>query len=291
VKEKFYENNRQSTRRISMKTITKQRLSLLAICCLILISCTPAARAQNGAPSHLPTSDTPSDVLTRGFSVDFSQCTEFAGVGPVDFAKASSLVQPAFTTLPVGSTAAIVVRATSCASAQVNGGVGVPTIISQIGIEIVPPDGTGDINNYTLIYVTDNAQLALAFRLVGLPAIFDPTITYEFTYDSTGKSGELYVEAEGAGLPAYFLTGTETHPSGPGSDFKANWWFDGPAGVIKQASDFPNIAFGTTNVSLHTTRESALGKLIGGNTDVDFHFFPVRGVYAGAHMDVTIGSR
>src|SRR5262249_23182660 len=101
---------------------------------------------------------------TRGFSVEFSQCTEFAGVGPVDFAKASGLVQPAFTTLPVGSTAAIVVRATRCASAQVNGGPGVPTIISQIGIEIVPPDGTGDINNYTLIYVTDNAQLALAFR-------------------------------------------------------------------------------------------------------------------------------
>src|SRR6516165_548663 len=136
----------------------------------------------------------------QGFSVDFSQCTEFAGVGPVDLAKASSLVQPAFTTLPVGSTAAIVVRATRCASAHINanGGPGIPTTISQIGIEIVPPDGTGDINNYTLIYVTDNAQLALAFRLVGLPALFDPTITYEFTYDSTGKSGELYVAAEGA---------------------------------------------------------------------------------------------
>ena len=60
---------------------------------------------------------------SRGFSVDFPQCTEFAGVGPVDFSSASTLVQPAFTTLPAGtgSTAAIVVRATSCASAQVDG--------------------------------------------------------------------------------------------------------------------------------------------------------------------------
>lgn len=228
---------------------------------------------------------------SRGFSVDFSQCTEFAGVGPVDFARASSLVQPAFTTLQTGSTAAIVVRATSCASAQVNGGGGVPTIISQIGIEIVPPDGTGDINNYTLTYVTDNAQLALAFHRVGLPVIFDPTITYEFTYDSTGKSGELYVEAEGAGLPAYFLTGTETDPSGGGSDFKANWWYKGFAGVIKQASDFPNISFGPANVSLHMSRESVLGKLTGGNTDTDFHFFPVRGIYPAAHMEVTTSSR
>jgi hypothetical protein len=274
-----------------MKTIAKKPVRLLSFCCLILLTCAPIAWAQTGAPSRPPTSDPQSDVLTRGFSVDFTQCTEFAGVGPVDLAKASSLVQPAFTTLPVGSTAAIVVRATSCAGAQVNGGPTVPTIISQIGVEIVPPDGTGDINNFTLVYVTDNAQLALAFRLVGLPAIFDPTITYEFTYDSTGKSGELYVEAEGAGLPAYFLTGTETDPTGPGSDFKANWWYTGPAGVIKQASDFPNIAFGTPNVSLHTTRESVLGKLIGGNTDADFHFFPVRGVYAAAHMDVTISSR
>jgi len=209
----------------------------------------------------------------------------------VDFARASSLVQPAFTTLQVGSTAAIVVRATSCASAQVNGGAGVPTIISQIGIEIVAPDGTGDINNYTLIYVTDNAQLALAFRLAGLPAVFDPTITYEFTYDSTGKSGELYVEAEGVGLPAYFLTGTETDPSSGGSDFKANWWYEGFAGVIKQASDFPNIAFGPANVTFHTSRKSVLGMLLGGNTDADFHFLPVRGVYRTAHMDVTISAQ
>src|SRR5215467_6248357 len=100
----------------------------------------------------------------RGFSVDFSQCTEFVGVGPVNFARASSLVQPAFTTQPVGSTAAIVVRATSCAGVSVNGGPSVPTVISQIGIEIVPPDGTGDINNFTLVYVTNNAELALAFR-------------------------------------------------------------------------------------------------------------------------------
>jgi len=29
---------------------------------------------------------------SRGFTVDYSQCTEFVGVGPVDFARASSLV-------------------------------------------------------------------------------------------------------------------------------------------------------------------------------------------------------
>ena len=224
----------------------------------------------------------------RGFTVDFLQCTEFAGVGPVNFAKASALVPAVFSTLPVGTTGGIVVRATSCIGVRVNGGRSIPTNVSQIGVEIVAPDGTRDINNYTLIYVSNNPELVLAFRLAGVPAVFDPSLTYEFTYDSTGKAGELYVEAEGDDLPAYFLSGTEADPTGPGSDFKANWWYAKSGTVVKQASDFPNIAFGTANISLHTDRISALGQLIGGNTDADYHFFPVRGVYPTAHMEVTV---
>jgi hypothetical protein len=61
----------------------------------------------------------------------------------------------------------------------------------------VPVDGTGDINNFTLIYVTNNAEVTEAFHAVGMPVVFDPTISYEFTYDSTLKTGELYVEAAG----------------------------------------------------------------------------------------------
>jgi len=226
----------------------------------------------------------------KGFVVDFTQCTEFAGVGPVDLAKASALVPPVFTTQPAGTTAAIVVRATSCGDVSVNGGRPVPTIISQIGVEIVPPDGTGDINNYTLIYLSNNPELVLAFNRAGVPAALDPDLKYEFTYDSSGTAGELYVEADAFNLPAYFLTGTETDPSGAGSDFKANWWFATPREIVKQASDFPDIAFGTSNISLHTTRTGMLGKLIGGNTDSDFHFLPVRGVYASAHMQVTVAT-
>jgi hypothetical protein len=227
----------------------------------------------------------------RGFTVDFSQCTEFAGVGPVDFATATALAPAPFVALAVGTTGAIVVRATSCSGVKVNGGRATPTNISQIGLEIVPPDGTGDINNYTLIYVTNNPELVLAFKLADVPAILDPALTYQFTYDSTNLAGELYVEAEGLNLPAYFLTGTETDPTAAGSDFKANWWFGSRAGTVKQASDFPDIAFGTANISVHTDKNSALGKLIGGNTDSDFHFLPVRGVYPSATMQVIVSRK
>ena len=235
------------------------------------------------------------DESNRGFSVDFAQCTEAVGVGPVSLAKATSLVPAPFTVLPIvatpASTAAIVVRATSCSSVKVNGGAGVPTNISQIGLEIVAPDNTGDINNYTLIYVSNNPELVTAFLHAGVPAIFDPSLTYQFTYDNTGTAGEVYVAVDGEGLPAYFISGTETDPTAPGFDFKANWWFAADKAVIKQASDFPDIAFGTANIALHTDRTSMLGQLIGGNTDADFHYLPIRGKYPLAHMDVIVSGR
>ena len=248
-------------------------MKLKALCAFVAVTFIPSLmRAEN----------------PHGFYVDFTECTEFAGVGPVDFARASALVPSVFTTLLVGSTGGIVVRATNCQGLAVNGGRSVPTSISQIGIEIVPPDGTGDINNFTLLYVSDNPELVRAFRGAGVPALFDPTLTYQFTYDSTGKAGELYVEVESYGLPAYFLSGTETDPTAPGSDFKANWWYATAKEVVKQASNFPAIAFGTPSVTFHTDRNRDLGKLIGGNTDSDFHLFPVRGIYPSAHMEVSV---
>jgi len=224
-----------------------------------------------------------------GFTVDFSQCTEFAGVGPVSFAKASASVPSVFSALTVGATGGIVVRATSCSGVKVNGGFSIPTNISQIGVEIVPPDGTGDINNYTLIYASNNAELVLAFNLAGVPAVFDPTLVYEFTYDSTGKAGTLYAEVEGLGLPPYFIFGPETDPApNTAQDFKANWWYANSNEKVKQASDFPNISFGTSSVGLYTDKTSMLGQLIGGNSDTNFGFLPLRGVYPTAHMVVTV---
>ena len=118
------------------------------------------------------------DAANRGFSVDFTQCTEAVGVGPVSLTTAGALVPAPFSVLPIvavpSSTAAIVVRATSCAAVRVDGGAPAATNISQIGVEIVAPDGTGDINNYTVIYVTNDQALAEYLQIAGLPAVFDP---------------------------------------------------------------------------------------------------------------------
>ncbi len=102
-------------------------------------------------------------------------------------------------------------------------------------------------------------------------------------------SGELYVTADGQGLPAYFLFGSENDPP-PNSQqsFLANWWFTGHGVRIKQSTSFPVISFGTAAVTLYTSNASLLGKLIGGNTDLDFTFLSVRGVYPAATMTVTM---
>jgi hypothetical protein len=96
-------------------------------------------------------------------------------------------------------------------------------------------------------------------------------LTYEYTPDSSGAPGQLYVTAAGEELPAYFLFGSETDPP-PNSQqsFLANWWFTGNAGKMKQLTSFPVISFGTAAVTLYTSNTSLLGNLIGGNTTLIF---------------------
>jgi hypothetical protein len=224
------------------------------------------------------------------FTVHFAGCTEFAGWGPVSLAEAQPVVPAGYVIAGAAmGQAAIVVRATSCQSVAIGQSAGRPTEISQIGINLVAPDGTGDINNYTVIYVTNNPVLAEYFQTAGLPAVFDPQLTYEYTpTEAGGASGELYVTASGQGLPAYFLFGTENDPP-PNSQqkFLANWWFSGNGVKMKQSTSFPVISFGTAAVTLYTSNTSLLGKLIGGNTDSNFSFLSVRGVYPAATMTVS----
>jgi hypothetical protein len=231
---------------------------------------------------------TPANAAGHGFTADFTNCSEFAGWGPVaNTPLATSLVPANFTTLLESGQATIVIRASRCEGVSINGSKPVPTTLSHIGIGVVSPDGSGTINNYTLVYLTNNPLLAESFQHAGMPAIFDPTLAYEYSGDAT-TGGSLYVGASAPfGLPPYFLAGTEQAASGP-QLFIANWWFLGHEGVIKQQTTFPAIAFGAADVTFHTSENSLVGKLIGGNSDANFPFFNARGVYSTAPMVVTV---
>jgi hypothetical protein len=225
----------------------------------------------------------------HSFNVQFSGCREFVGWGPVSLAAAQPLVPAGYVIAGAADgQAAIVVRATSCDRASVDQSLAQPTEVSQIGINLVAPGGTGDINNYTVVYVTNNEALAKRFQIAGLPAVFDPQLTYEYSPDWSGLSGQLYVSRAGEELPSYFSFGTETEPP-PNSQqsLLANWWFTDPEGRMEQSTLFPAISFGTASVSLYTINTSVLGQLIGGNAHGNFSFLSVRGVYPTATMTVS----
>jgi hypothetical protein len=227
----------------------------------------------------------------HGFTVQFTTCSEFVGWGPVGLAQAQKLVPAGYTIAgSAQGTAAIVARVTQCAAAQVGHAPAIPTILSQIGINLVSPDGTGTINNYTLLYISNNPFLVHAFQLVGVPARYDANMTYQYTLNGAATGGTLYATAEAPGIPAYFFYGTETEPPPNSAElFIANWWY-APNARIKQSSTFPAISFGTSAAAFYTSNVSPLGDLIGGNADSNFTYLSVRGEYPSATLKVTAAS-
>jgi hypothetical protein len=227
------------------------------------------------------------------FKVAFSNCQEFVGEGPVALDQAQRFVPQDYVIATTASgQAATVVRITRCEAVKVDGTRAVPTIISQIGVNIVSPDGTGTINNYTLIYATNNPFLAEALDRVGVPASYDPAMTYEYTRNDTGNGGVLYGAVPDANVPAYFLYGPETEPPPNAQQlFIANWWYGTGDRVVRQQTAFPAISFGASHVTLYTSAFSALGQLIGGNAYTNFSILALRGVYPSAEMTVTDSGR
>ena len=112
-------------------------------------------------------------------------------------------------------------------------------------------------------------------------------MAYEFTPDSTGQ-GELYVAVSPGLQPAWFLTGTASPPPPGGAPVVANWWFNAGRGVLKMATSIPSISYGAASFSLHTSKFSVLGGLIGGNTDTSIVFFNARGAFAGGSFVATV---
>ena len=158
--------------------------------------------------------------------------------------------------------------------------------MAQIGIAILSPDGTGDINNYSLLYVTNNERLAEDLLEAGLPAQLDRALACEFTPAADG-SGELYAAVSPLDGP-FFLTGDAVPPSGAPSPVVANWWFGGRRSTVKLSTSIPAIAYGSSTSVLHTSSATALGKLIGGNSYATFLFLNARGVFASGQFAVSV---
>ncbi|MBS1797101.1 MAG: hypothetical protein JSS81_24960 [Acidobacteria bacterium] len=220
------------------------------------------------------------------FSVAFTNCVESIGVGLAPTANVRPLVPAEF--IPVGEgqpVTPLVVRTARCRIAVA----GLPPrsgSIVQIGAVVVPPDGTGDINNYTIWYYTSDLPLAAALRLTGVDAQFVPTLDYD--YDPV--SNDFAVRVPFPGAPRFSVAGTVAPSAAPAGSFLANWWRKTPAGrIVRMSTSVPSIAIGGANLTLATAPGSRLGQLVGGGVFgfpiiQQFNNFAVAGMTVGSSM-------
>jgi len=217
-----------------------------------------------------------------GFQVQFTDCVETIGVGLVPTENVEELLPPNF--IPVGSgtpVTPLVVR-TSRGKISVNGRQARTGNIVQIGAVIVPPDFTGDINNYTLFYYTDDLQLALRLVLAGVPAQYVPTLQYQIGIDNS-----FLVRVPAPGNPRLRLEGAISPPPGPAGSFLANWWQASSSGVVKMSTNVPAIAIGGADFTLSTNANSLLGQTTGGGT-FEFPLVQQFNIFANAAMNVQV---
>ena len=217
----------------------------------------------------------------QNFSVNFSDCVESIGVGLVSTDGVRQYVPPEFILAGEGQPVTpLVVRTARCDISVEGRGGGVGHIV-QIGAVIVPPDFTGDINNYTMFYYTDDLRLALRLNLAGVFAQFDPRIVYEYN-----NSSLLSVRVPLPGIPTLTLTSNVTPSPFPAGSFTANWWQKTFAGPVKMSTNVPVIFIGGADQMLTTRADGALGQLIGGST-LGFPIIQQFNTFANAQMNVS----
>lgn len=229
------------------------------------------------------------DQSARGFTAQLQNCTEFVGTGPVPLAQAASLVPAGLTIAGADSGfATIVVRASKCATWRIERFEPESTTIAHVGIIITPPDATGDINNYTILYATNNERLAQRLEKAGVTVLRDADLVYEVTPDPPSPSGELYVEVTPRDAPGWILNGPEENNALFTIPFQANWWSRGRRGLVKMATVIPSITFQPAQMKVIARKDSTLGRLLGGNSFSNFNGYNVRGEFSTATMDVSL---
>jgi hypothetical protein len=195
--------------------------------------------------------------------VTLAACVESIGVGLAPTANVRALVPARFVLAGDGQPVTpVVVRTSRCDGISVDGGEPEGGVIVQIGAILVPPDFTGDINNYTLDYITTNGALAERLSELGLGAQHVGSIHYD--YDAATNALAVRVPGE-ARLP-FVLTGTVTPSTAPSGSFVANWWHGVDGGALKLTTDVPLIDNGGASLTLTTDAGGPLALLFDATT-------------------------
>ncbi len=256
---------------------------------MLFCGCFVGFAALGGCDAAEPT---PGDAQRHGqwasdaFTVDFDDCQEFAGLYPVPIANVAPHVPAQYTIASFdGVTASVVFRTAYCEGIAIDGGPSRSGIVSQIGVNVLPPEGEGDINNYTIHYGTDRRRLARKLRRAGVNAKFIPNL--EFDYDDSDGTGEYFIENPRPQF-AHVISGPASDPP-PEQEpipFVANWWKFGYAGDVVMETSIDELFQGdASQVLVTTTPNSLVADLLGGTVSAPT-VFAIRGIIPEAVMDV-----
>jgi hypothetical protein len=246
----------------------------VALAPLLVITLAPPARAES-----------PSGALDglANFPVEFTDCVESIGVTLVPTASVRAYVPHQFILAGEGQPVTpLVVRTAQCSNIAVAGHEPMAGAMVQIGAVIVPPDFTGDINNYTIWFSTSNAKLATQLRKVGVDAQLVPVINYD--YQSGNNS--LTVRVPAPFESSLTLSGSVLPSPNAAGSFIANWWQQTKTGVVKMSTNVPDIKIGSANLTL-ITEDDPLAQLFGGSS-TGFPIIQQFNTFAAANMQVSV---
>jgi hypothetical protein len=246
----------------------------VALAALLVIAFARPARAESAASAA---------DGSANLQVEFTDCVESIGVTLVPTASVRIYVPHQFSLAGEGQPVTpLVVRTSQCSNIAVAGHAPMAGEIVQIGAVIVPPDFTGDINNYTIWYSTSNAILATQLRRVGVDAQLVPVIDYD--YQSANNS--LNVRLPAPFEPTLTLSGSVFPSPNAAGSFTANWWQQTKTGIVKMSTNVPVIKIGGADLTL-TTEDDPLAQLLGGSS-TGFPIIQQFNTFAAANMQVNV---
>ena len=219
-----------------------------------------------------------------GVDVAFSGCVESIGVTLVDTNAARAFLPADLILVGEGTPVTpLVVRTAHCESVSVGGRHAKAASIAQIGAVIVPPDFTGDINNYTFWYATTHNKLAQRLSDLGVAAEHVGNIDYDVELGA--GSLPFHVKVPKPRDARFELDGTVVAAPTPAGSFVANWWQDDDCGGdrIKMTTTVPAIAIGSADLTLTAKPGSDLAELLGG-TNAGFPALQQFNTFAGATL-------
>lgn len=220
-------------------------------------------------------------LSNKDFDVQFNDCNVFAGLAHVSGQRARALVPSEYTLLLDGDQARMVVRVVHCSNVVVDGKETGSTIVSHIGIGLVGPDPSVNLNNYTLWYATDNARLHARLTSAGVDADKSNSLSVDLS------GGALAVASSSPHTPSFSVNGTAVLPTGAAVPTSASWWDNGKDGPVRSRTALPAIQFGVAHSVLTTPSGSELAVLIGGTT-LSFDILDSYNLFASGPMEVRV---